>query len=270
MTANDTDMAQSRPYDPADSVSVGVYSFPRSGNAWLRSILAAGMGMENVKQGVRRFLPDAANHAVLQHGWPRQGKRWFFHKSHHMVPLLDASGQEVPVDKILYIHRDPLDVFVSYLNFLSANVGNEAGRRSGFGIESVDALSPARMEWFVCRWIADGALQPKNRKFGSWFENVKTFRDRAAAGEPVHVIRYEDLKTDFDGTVAEIFRFLGIGAIDTDQAYRLADLNTAKDGKMAWRRESATYRRYLSEDQIRRFAMVWEAELAEIGYQYDL
>ncbi|MEM8699534.1 MAG: sulfotransferase domain-containing protein [Pseudomonadota bacterium] len=261
-------MAETHPYDPADSVSIGVYSYPRSGNMWLRSILAAGMGMEDVAAGVRRYLPDAANQNVLQNGWDRQGQRWFFHKTHHMVPLVDAAGAPVPVDKILYIYRDPLDVFVSYLNFLSANVGNEAGRRSGFGIDTVESIPPDRMEWFVCRWIADATLFPKNRKFGGWFESVQSFRARAAAGEPVHLIRYEDLKTDFDATVAGIFAFLGVEEVDTARTYALADRNTAQDGKMAWQRQSATHRRYLTEEQIARFAMVWAQELADIGYSY--
>ena len=255
-------------YDPETSVSVGVYSFPRSGNMWLRSIIAAGMGMEDVADGVRRYLPDAASDAVLREGYLREGRHWFFHKSHHMVPLLDADGQALPVDKIVYIYRDPLDVFVSYLNFLSANVGNEAGRRSGFEIETVESLSEARMEWFVSRWIADGTLFPKNLKFGSWFDHVTSFRDRQAAGDAVHLIRYEDLKEDFAATVEGLFAFLGVSPADPERIFELADRNTTQDGKMAWKRATKSHQRYLTPDQIRRFDLVWQEKLTELGYRY--
>ncbi|MEM7507574.1 MAG: sulfotransferase domain-containing protein [Pseudomonadota bacterium] len=255
-------------FDPSHAISVGVYSFPRSGNRWLRTILAAGMGIPDLPEATDRFLIDLAKEAPLRRGWHLAGRDWFFYKSHHKQIAVDAAGDPVPTNKVIYIHRDPLDVFVSYLNFLSKNVDNEAGRRSGFRIESVDQISEAQMERLLARWIADATLFPNNKKFGGYFEHVGLARARAEAGEPIFILRYEDLKQKFDETVTQMFDFLDLPGIDTTAVFDLADVHTKRDGRMAWKRKSGTYREYLTEDQIRRFALVYADELAELGYSY--
>lgn len=262
-------LAQSYPaYNAEKAVSVAIYSFPRSGNRWMRAILAAGFGMENVKRDVSRYVIDTAFKQPLQNPWECQGKDWFFYKSHLINPLTDKSGTPVPTDKIIYIYRNPLDVFVSYLNFLSSNVGNVAGERAGFNIETVESLSPGRMEWFLSRWIADATLFPENKRYGSWFDHVNAYRKRAAEGEPIHVLKYEDLHEDFEGTVSKLFGFLGVEPLDLQTVYSLADQGTAQDNKAAWKRVPNNYPNYLTDEQVKRFALVWEKELAELGYTY--
>lgn len=255
-------------YDPTRAVSVGVYSFPRSGNRWLRTILAAGLGLPDLGASTDRFLVDLAKEAPLQRGWHLAGRDWYFYKSHHKQIAVDGAGEPVPTDKVIYIHRDPLDVFVSYLNFLSKNVDNEAGRRSGFRIETVESIPEAQMEKLLARWIADATLFPNNKKFGGYFEHVGLARARAEAGDPIFMLRYDDLKLRFDETVTGMFAFLGLPEVDATAVHEAADTHTKRDGKVAWKRESGNFRNYLSEDQIRRFAMVYADELAALGYSY--
>lgn len=224
--------------------------------------------MDDIASDIRTYMAGTSARAPLEDGWAFQGQPLYFYKSHMVDPFTDASGARVHTDKVIYIHRNPLDVFVSYLNYLSRKVGNQTAERHGFDIDTVEGLSEGRMEWFFSRWTAEGSLFPADRAVGSWFAHVKRFRDRAAAGEAVHVVRYEDLHEDFETTATALFAFLGVTPADISAVHSSADQSTRPDNKVVWKRQTDNYRNFLTEAQIARFALVWEAELAEIGYSF--
>ena len=73
--------------------------------------------------------------------WAFQGRDWYFYKSHHQRVLTRHKGDQFATDRIVSIHRNPLDVFVSYLNFVSGNVSPQAGSALPFRFASVGDLS---------------------------------------------------------------------------------------------------------------------------------
>jgi hypothetical protein len=245
---------------------VGLYSFPKSGNTWLRAIIAGLTGMPTGPGALHKYVTDSHYGPVTEHGWDFQGVRWYFYKSHFKALMTEDHGAPLQTDRVIHIRRHPLDVFLSYLNFVSKNVSPTAGRGLPFEFDRVEDLSAAEMEALFEIFLQHGTLIPANRAFGTVFEHAAAFRALARETGKVHMLRYEDLLDDFAAAVASICDFLGFRGVDLDAAYRLADRRTQQDGRFFWRRRKETFRDFLTEGQIARFHQRWHDQMVELGY----
>ena len=86
--------------------------------------------------------------------------------------------------RYIYVERDGLDVLVSYFHFYRAYLGFEG-----------------TLDDFYRRFI-DGHVQ-----YGSWFEHVAGWRERASDPD-VLIVRYEDLLNDRKASIERILEFL--------------------------------------------------------------
>jgi hypothetical protein len=245
---------------------VGLYSFPKSGNTWLRAIIAGIAGIPTGPGMLQKYVTDTHYGKVLETPWEFQGTNWYFYKSHHKNVLTDHKDQQFVTNKIVYIHRHPLDVFMSYLNFVSNNVSPQAGVSLNISFDKVEDLSPAEMEKLFSLYIAHGTLFPQNRTFGSIFENIRTFKTLQGTNDNVHIVRYEDLIGNFAGSVEEICTFIGFHDIDINKVFDYAERRTGKNGKFFWKKQKDNYKNYLTEGQISRFYQVYSAEMEALGY----
>ena len=251
---------------PRDRV-VGLYSFPKSGNTWLRAIIAGITGMPGGPGMLQKYITDSHFGPVIENPWEFQGQNWYFYKSHHKQVLTESHDQNFDTDQILYIYRHPLDIFVSYLNFASRNVGAPVGGELPVQFDSVEDLTGQEMETLFSIFLEHATLFPRNKAFGNVFEHVRRFRDLQAAGTiPVHILRYEDLSDDFTAEAGAICEFLGIENADLAGVFDIADQRTRQDGKFFWKRRKDNYRDYLSEDQIARFYGAHREDMAALGY----
>jgi hypothetical protein len=87
--------------------------------------------------------------------------------------------------RYIYVERDGLDVLVSYFHFYRAYLGFEG-----------------TLDDFYRRFM-DGRVQ-----YGSWFEHVAGWRERASDPN-ILVVRYEDLLTERKASIERIVEFLG-------------------------------------------------------------
>jgi hypothetical protein len=87
--------------------------------------------------------------------------------------------------RYIYVERDGLDVLVSYFHFYQAYLGFKG-----------------TMEDFYHRFV-DGRLQ-----YGSWFDHVAGWRERASDPN-VLIVRYEELLNDRKASIERIVDFLG-------------------------------------------------------------
>ncbi|MBW1756136.1 MAG: sulfotransferase domain-containing protein [Deltaproteobacteria bacterium] len=87
--------------------------------------------------------------------------------------------------RYIYVERDGLDVLVSYFHFYRAYLGFEG-----------------TLDDFYARFM-DGRIQ-----YGSWFEHVAGWRERACDPD-VLIVRYEDLLSDRKASIERIIEFLG-------------------------------------------------------------
>jgi hypothetical protein len=180
---------------------VWIASYPRSGNTWMRFLLA-NLLYGRVESSVRlqELVPDI--HRGVS-GGQIHGNRKTLIKTHwRFLPDLPLREDTIGV---IHIFRHPLDVLVSNLNYvmlrgnLPARLTNEEARQA-----------------FERRWIDDyiaagGYARWREMGFGSWEENVRSWTEDALP-YPRLVLRYEDMRADIAGTVAKVIRFLGIEA----------------------------------------------------------
>jgi len=87
--------------------------------------------------------------------------------------------------RYIYVERDGLDVLVSYFHFYRAYLGFEG-----------------TLDDFYGRFM-DGRVQ-----YGSWFEHVAGWRERASDPD-VLIVRYEDLLNERKASIERIVDFLG-------------------------------------------------------------
>ncbi|MBY6049519.1 sulfotransferase domain-containing protein [Vannielia litorea] len=245
---------------------VGLYSFPKSGNTWLRALIAALVGVPNDPGSLQRYLTDTHYGKVMENPWSFNGADWYFYKSHHKQLLTEDEGQPFATDKVIYIYRHPLDVFMSYLNFVSRNVSPKAGRSLPFQFDSVESLTPKQFEELFAIFCEHVTLFPQNRAFGSVFEHIDSFMALKRSGLDVHVMRYEDLIDDFRLTARKMCLFLGFRGVNLKKVFEDADERTARNGKFFWKRQKDNYLNYLSSEQVNQFYTRHAVKMRELGY----
>ncbi len=245
---------------------VGLYSFPKSGNTWLRAIFAGVMGMPLGPGVMQKYVTDTHYGRAMENPWTFQDTDWYIYKSHLATLMKDDQGDKLVTDKVVHIYRHPLDVFMSYLNFVSGNVSPNAGKALPFTFDKVENLTPDQMEQLFSIFEEHATLVPQNRAFGNVFSHVQNFRKLGETTLPVFQIRYEDLFDDFETIVSGMCDFLGLENVDMNMVYRTADRRTKQNGKFFWKRKKENFRDFLSDEQVTRFVTRWSDEMALLGY----
>ena len=136
---------------------VFIVSYPRSGNTWMRFLLANLLAPQETItfRNIENFVPDLHKSAAVLDNWP--GRRYI--KSHHRC------YDRYP--RFLYLYRDGRDAVVSYHHYVT-----EKKAFSGDFDEFV--------------------FSPRAAKFGSWREHVGGALDFAASHPGrVLVLQYE-------------------------------------------------------------------------------
>ena len=233
----------------------------------MRAIIAGLAKMPNDPGTLQKYVTDTHYGRVLENPWPYQGTKWYIYKSHFKAPLTEHKGEQISTDKFVYVYRHPLDIYVSYLNFISNNVSPQAALPLGVSFDRVEDLTPAQMEKLFSTFVAHATLFPQNQAFGSVFESIDNFKALKAAQGNVHILRYEDLIDNFQVEAAKIGAFVGFQDIDTKSDFEDADKRTQQNGKFFWKRKKENFRDYLTKEQIDRFWLVYGEQMSVLGYQ---
>ena len=230
----DTRKRQARPADIKRNL-VWIASYPKSGNTWTRIFLANYIvngeqpvpinqvhrfGMSDaiaktyqmVDKG--RYNPtDRMRHLsirekVLQ-GISNNGADLNFVKTHNENGKAFGTQLILPrfTRSAIYIVRNPMDVVISY------------ARHYG--------LTPSKAVEAISRADNTVSADDKNveQYLGTWSKHVRSWTQ--ARGFPVHVMRYEDMKTDPQSAFAGLLKFLTIPVDDTrlDKAIRFSSFD---------------------------------------------
>ena len=161
--------------DPSDTFLV---SYPRSGNTWMRFILAAlARPGEQIDLGlVQEIVPDIYQQSARAIGRTARPRLL---KSHE------------PFDeryrRVVYLVRDPREVAVSYFYF-------QGGPAKSVSLETYAAE------------FAAGSRGP----YGSWREHVEGWRTQRDGSPGFMLIRYEDLKSEPARHTERVARFVGL------------------------------------------------------------
>jgi Sulfotransferase domain len=157
---------------------VFIASYPRSGNTWLRFLLAELFSeSETDFQSIDSLIPYVGKHLNAPPLLPNGGR---------LIKTHEPYRREYR--KAVYVIRDVRDVVVSYQRWIP-----------GYGAryESMDRLVVDFM-----RGTTDGV--------GPWAYNVSSWTTARDPSADVLTVRFEDVKGDTEGSLAEIVQFLGV------------------------------------------------------------
>jgi len=177
---------------------VWIASYPRSGNTWVRFLLANLLYRPVASSAELNALIPDIHRGIL--GGQLYGNRKLLIKTHWRHD--DALPLREDTIGVIYILRHPIDVLVSNLEYQSTRnprllpQGSEAERKAA-----------------AKRWIDDyvregGDPGLHQHGIGTWTDNLRSWTETALA-YPRLVLRYEDIKADPAAAVAKMAAFLG-------------------------------------------------------------
>jgi len=178
---------------------VWLASYPKSGNTWVRFIIAH-LVYQNVKTSgdVQRLIPDIHKGITSSH---LIGRRNIFIKSH----LKFFDGMPLREDTIgaIYIVRNPLDMIASAINYFAI--------RDSEALSDLDEVQRHEIrQSFIREFLEKGAPDRWLRAgMGTWTEHVSSWL-RKDLPFPRLMLRYEDLTTKPGECVDQLCRFLDI------------------------------------------------------------
>jgi hypothetical protein len=241
---------------PDDRFLVG---YPKSGNTWLNFLVACSVvsDVEEVNfESINTIVADVHALSPLQ---------LFRLKSPRILKSHDYYCEGFP--KVVHIRRHPFSVAVSYYYFLMKR------RR----YDESYSLSEFVEDWIAGKW---------GGQYGTWESHNRSWLEQSNQ-KAVHLLKYEDLKTD---TLAELQRVAehfeievtpkelenAVSWSSAENMSRLERLGFAKgfqsmkDGRedIAFvRTEGGPARQSLSDQDEARIRNAWGGLMSELGYQ---
>lgn len=162
-------------------------SYPKSGNTWLRGIIANILVMKDLQmKEVELVVPDIYKRSVR---WLEKNEYTFF-KSHEVY--------HPAYSQVVYLVRDPRDVAVSYYNYQ---------------IKTGQIGTRVTIEQYVEQFVHRGCSS-----YGRWSNHVMGWVPLLGS-ENFKLLKYEDLTRDPCKEVNEILFFAGISSSDEDVAW---------------------------------------------------
>lgn len=178
-------------------------SFPRSGNTWMRFVLATAMaGARPSSADLDRLLPDAHKPLASPDAWLADPA--VILKSHFEPGALSgflqklegtlAPARRIEEIRVLHVVRNPFDVAISLAKYYE--------------------IPDDRFDAFI-----DAVLDPKMMVpdvyakwgFGNWLQNnARWLKAAQAPTPPIDILRYEDLVADPEAGFEALFTHLGM------------------------------------------------------------
>lgn len=175
---------------------VFLVSYPKSGNTWLRFLVANLLKKESVTfKTIPNYIPDIygkTNAELMSYRRPRILKSHEYYDSRYK--------------RLILVVRDPRDVLISYYHY-----SKKTGRIS----------SDCSLEEFSYDFIG-GRVDPYKdwcQHFLGWHSNKK---------EGILVVRYEDLLSNSIFEVKRIADFLGVSDIENDELMTVIERSSFK------------------------------------------
>lgn len=159
-----------------------IISYPRSGNTWMRFLLA-NLLLEEKEidfNNVEEIIVDIYKSSDLEIVRKKYDYRIF--KSHSFFRPKFSKG------KVVYLVRDVRDVAISYFYY---------SKKTGGGFSDFDSF------------LTD-FLEGELGNFGNWAENVGSWLGAKEGDEDFLLVKYEDMLEDTEGEVRRVSRFLGL------------------------------------------------------------
>ncbi|MEI4232528.1 sulfotransferase domain-containing protein [Roseovarius sp. D22-M7] len=232
---------------------IGIYSYPKSGNTWLRSIIGAQMqtGLKGVPDTHRESFSDA-----------ERLRGAYFYK-YHGRDLRPFHHMPIRTSHVIHIRRNPLDVFLSYLNYLSDKVTGNAPVR----FPSVEAIAGTPLfDAYFSTFVITGHLTRLVAVTGDYFDHNATWLARSQSDSQICCLRYEDMLQDPVATLSFLQDWIGVDEASLASMVQAAEHTTRKDNRFFWRKQERNFLNFLSPGQIAFFLEYRGAQAEQLGY----
>uniref|UniRef100_A0A8C5A6B6 Sulfotransferase n=1 Tax=Gadus morhua TaxID=8049 RepID=A0A8C5A6B6_GADMO len=185
-----------------------IVTYPKSGTVWMQEIvpLILSQGDPVVVDTVPNWdrVPWLEARAYIQNLDQRPSPRVFItHFQYNMMP----TGFLKVKPRVIYVMRNPRDVFTSYLHF---------SRMASY------LVSPGTQTEFLNKFL-DGKVI-----FGSWFDHVKGWL--SATEQHIMYISYEEMILDLEASVTRMAQFLDT-PLDSEMIRKITDRCVFKNMK---------------------------------------
>jgi hypothetical protein len=250
----------------------GIYSFPKSGNTWISGICSYLFfhGNLDAVPSIYTSEPSLAPRFFM-------GSDTFsFYRSHSQHPWSPLTKKDVDMDdsasnrhKVFYIYRNPLDVFLSSLNW----IGNVEGMAKYFidsQVRTVDELvASGDLKHYFSAFMCHMTLQPEFQDAGRWDYNVIEWLQAKEAGYDVTLIRYEDIFSNAASALLPIFSCMGVDEDSLLTAIHEFDLRHPRDGKFFWSKKSGMHKDLIPSNMRHEFQSRYSDCLSRLGFRLD-
>ena len=225
-------------------------------------------GLFNASENINEVAPDVyqdgIDGVILTNS---KHENWCFYKSHAAQELFEYQGNTVVNDLIIYIIRNPLDVFCSQLNYVLSGFSPDQDG-SQFGCESIDEAKRTHLlDDYFSAFLVFGTLMPFFESARSWMQNTQYWVEKSRTQNNVIVVKYEDMINQLSLAMKPVLTYVGKTQADLFIAAKIANANSNDDGKFFWKKSEGTYREYLSKEQIERFVSTYSNSLKLSGYE---
>ena len=216
---------------------VWLASYPKSGNTWLRTVLAnfqtdreIAVDINNLVGGIssdRRAADDALGlecsdltssevnlcRPAIYRTIAKRSDNLLFFKVHDAYTLNSDSMPLFPCDvsrAALYIVRNPLDVAISFAHHANRSLD-----------ETIDRMARESMSFGGDPDRLDFQLP---QRLLSWSQHVLSWLDQTEI--PVHMMRYEDMQARPVEKFTEAFRFMRFPRVDEEMVRRAVSFSS--------------------------------------------
>jgi hypothetical protein len=263
-----------------DETTLGIYSYPRSGSNWLRNVFYALLSKSyqipseytkdktdetwNYLQKIVPLHPacDPESGASFETAY---GKLRLF-KTHSPSVVYHYGTRQLKTSFYFYVYRHPLDVFLSYLNYMFLHE-DIYQRHFEIPLRPVSQLiENGSVELFMSLFIATGNMCNGSDMAGSWWKSMEYWRImKTEYSDFVYLFKYEDLIVDPVKAFGPLRNFLPVDA-DILKAVAWANNMFPKDNEFFWQMRSNYYAEMLPVDLVRKFDQIHGDRLRAFGY----
>lgn len=234
---------------PPPLVRFAVLGTPRTGNTWVRRVLADALGATEVAEHHPADIAwdSIPNRVAIQLHWPR-------------TALLERALRQNGV-AVLSVARHPLDVLLSVLHFAEKEHNTRAWLAGRDGDEQpIRGVTSTSAEFLA--WATGPRAESLLSLTVDWWQRPSTVR-----------LRYESLVADPEAEFSAVLDRLALNpvldiatAVGANNPRRLSDLS---GGVHVWRARPGAWREELPSDAIDRLMDAHAKVIAALGYDPD-